>query len=141
MPPVLHVAFDELPARGAQQMFASDGAFRYRHRHHVLQLIAETVGSAELIERGPRPDAARKCLVEQPAIQDDIHAGIRSGYLHSTAAGWSGDPLRPMNSARSHVNAVWRPPKSAKLTRPPNSPDHRLRARIARDFESSSVTT
>ena len=79
---MLHVAFDELPARGTQKMLSRDAAFRDRHGHHVLQLIAETVGSAELIERGPRPDAARKRLVEQPAIQDHIHAGIRGGYLH-----------------------------------------------------------
>ena len=81
MPPVLHIAFDELTPRGAYQMLAGDIAFRDRHGHHVLQLIAETVGSAELIEPGPGPDAAGKRLVEQPAIQDQIHAGIGSGYL------------------------------------------------------------
>ena len=58
-PPMLHVALDELPRRGAQQMLA-------RHRPGATaasampscKLVAEAVGAAGLIEGRARPDAA-----------------------------------------------------------------------------------
>ena len=46
-------------------------------------------------------------------------------------AGRSGPPLRPMNSVRSAVHAVCRPPRSTKATRPPNSVFHAFRASSA----------
>ena len=69
MPPVLHVAFDELARGGAQQVLARDAGVATLKRHHILELVAETIGAAQLIERGARPDAARERLIEQPAIQ------------------------------------------------------------------------
>src|SRR5580704_13522217 len=76
MPPVLDVALGELTCRSAQQMFARDGSFGDGERHAVLELIAETVCAAQLVKRRARPDSARESLIEQPAIQQDIHAGI-----------------------------------------------------------------
>jgi hypothetical protein len=58
MPPVLHVAFDELPRRCAQNVLSSDVRIGVHERHHVLQLISEAVSSARLVERRPRPHAA-----------------------------------------------------------------------------------
>ena len=49
----------------------------------------------------------------------------------SRAAGWSSAPLRPRNSVRSAVHAVWRPPRSANATRPPKSVFQALRASSA----------
>ena len=72
MPPVLHVALDELPRRGVHQLRAAEVGPHVEQRQHVLQLIAEPEGAAGLIRTAPRPDAARQRLIEQPAIDDQI---------------------------------------------------------------------
>jgi hypothetical protein len=46
VPPVLNVALDELTPGGAEQMFPCELGPSQQQRHHVLQLIAKTVGSA-----------------------------------------------------------------------------------------------
>ena len=60
---MLHVAFDELMRRGAQQMGARELRGAHRQRHAVLQLIPEPVGAAGLVERGAPPDPARQRLI------------------------------------------------------------------------------
>src|SRR6185437_8968168 len=45
-------------------------------RETILQLVAETVGAARLIETGARPHAAGERLVEQPAIEQEIHRTV-----------------------------------------------------------------
>ena len=60
VPPVLHVALDELPRRGAQQLLAQHLRPGEDEREHVLQLIAEAERAARLIERRPSPHAARE---------------------------------------------------------------------------------
>ena len=47
-----------------------------RQRHAVLQLITKAVCTAGLIEPGPRPDAAGKGLIQQPAVQHDVHGAV-----------------------------------------------------------------
>ena len=80
MPPVLHVAFDEL-ARGAQQVLAQRAWVRADgERHDVLELVAEAVGAARLVEGRARPHAAGERLVEQPAVQHEVHGAV--GRLH-----------------------------------------------------------
>ena len=86
MPPVLNVAFDKLPRGRAQQMLARDFAVGDAQRHHVLELVAETVRAAQLIKRRARPDAARQRLIEQPAIHQHIHGRIGRGDLHGARA-------------------------------------------------------
>ena len=54
--------------------------------HAVLQLVAEAVGAACLIEAGPRPDAAGQRLVEQPAVQHDVHGPVRRADLHRASS-------------------------------------------------------
>ena len=51
-------------------------------RHHVLQLVAEAKRAARLIESRTAPDAARQALIQQPAIQQQVHGGIRRADLH-----------------------------------------------------------
>ena len=46
MPPVLHVALEELAAGAAQQMLAHQGRLGMDERHRVLQLVAESEGAA-----------------------------------------------------------------------------------------------
>ncbi len=79
-PPVLDVAFDELPRRRPQQVLAGQRRARGGERHAVLQLVAEAVGAARLVEGGAGPDAAGERLVEQPAVQHDVHRPV--GRLH-----------------------------------------------------------
>jgi hypothetical protein len=57
-PPMLHIAFEELARRRAQQVLARNVGPRHAQRHHILQLIAKAIGAARLIESGARPDAA-----------------------------------------------------------------------------------
>ena len=60
-PPMLDVALDELPRRRAQQMCSRVIAGRATsERHDVLQLVAEAVGAARLIEGRARPVRGRR---------------------------------------------------------------------------------
>ena len=56
VPPMLHVALDELPRRGLDDLRARQIGSRYRERHHVLKLVAKAVRATGLIERRARPD-------------------------------------------------------------------------------------
>jgi len=69
VPPVLDVALDELTRRRAQDLRARDLGRGVDERHHVLQLVAEAVGAAGLIEGRACPDAAGQRLIQQPAVQ------------------------------------------------------------------------
>ena len=62
-PPMLDVAFDELPGGGAQDVRARQVGLGDRERHDVLELVAETVGAARLVECRTRPVAAGQRLV------------------------------------------------------------------------------
>ena len=53
-------------------------------RHHVLELIAKAIGAARLIKRRARPDTTGQRLIEQPAVEQNVHSTIRSCYLHRT---------------------------------------------------------
>ena len=59
-PPVLDIAFDELSRCSPQQMIAGQRGPRHGQRHAILQLIAEAIGAAGLIEcrNAPRPDSS-----------------------------------------------------------------------------------
>ena len=68
VPPVLDVAFDELPAGRAEQVLAREVGPREQQRHHVLQLVAEAEGAAGLVVAGAGPQPAADVLVQQPAV-------------------------------------------------------------------------
>ena len=89
MPPVLHVAFDELTRRSAQDVRARDARFRVHERHRVLKLIAEAERAAALIESRTPPHPTRQGLVQTPSIQH--HVERRLGRPH----GDHGEPLLP----------------------------------------------
>ena len=77
-PPVLHVALGELAGGRAQQVFARQIGPGGGKRHAVLQLVAKAIGAAGLIERRARPNPARERLVEQPAIEHEVHRAVGS---------------------------------------------------------------
>ncbi len=80
-PPVLDVALDELPRRRPQQVCTRHRRPHSDERHAVLQLIAEAVGAARLVERRTGPDAAGERLIQQPAVQHDVHRPVRGLHL------------------------------------------------------------
>ena len=76
-PPVLNVAFDELPCCCSQQVLARNLRSGGGERHAVLKLIAKAVGAACLIEGRAGPDTAGERLIEKPAVQHNVHRPIR----------------------------------------------------------------
>ena len=81
-PPVLHVALDELPRGRAQHLFAREVRMRQHERHGILQLVAEAIGAACLIKSGTRPHAAGERLIQEPAIERDVHLALGRLHLH-----------------------------------------------------------
>src|SRR3989338_8881236 len=51
VPPVLHIPLEELALGATDQLLAGEPRCRMDQRHGVLQLIAETVGTAGLLNR------------------------------------------------------------------------------------------
>ena len=82
MPPVLHVPLHELPGRRPEQVLARHLGAGSRESHHILELIAESIGAAGLIARRARPHPAGEGLIEQPAVEQDVHRSIGSPHLH-----------------------------------------------------------
>ncbi len=73
---MLHVPLLELARGGPQQVLARDFAPGGGQGHHVLELVAETVGAGGLVEGGAPPDPAGEGLVEKPAVQEDVHGPV-----------------------------------------------------------------
>src|SRR5260370_24800831 len=63
-------------------MLSRQGRLRYSQRHHVLKLIAKAVCTAGLIECGSGPHAAGESLIEQPAVEHDVHGTIGGFHLN-----------------------------------------------------------
>src|SRR4051812_12300346 len=78
MPPVLDVAFQELPPSGAKQMLAGQRRLSEQQRQHVLQLIPESKCTARLVVAGTCPQPTAHVLIEQPAIQQAVKGVIWS---------------------------------------------------------------
>src|SRR5436305_8174174 len=83
-PPVLDIAFDELPRRRPQEMRTSNIGTRQAKRQHILQLIAKAICPARLVEPGAPPYAASQRLIWQPAIQKNVEGAIRGFDLDNT---------------------------------------------------------
>jgi len=72
MPPVLDVAFDELPAGGPDEMRSGEVGPRQHQRHHVLQLIAKPECSARLVVARARPETAAHVLIDEPPVDQHV---------------------------------------------------------------------
>ena len=75
-PPMLNVAFNELPRRGPEKMLAGDVRPRHAQRHDILQLVAEAIGAARLIEGGSGPYPACQRLVGKPAVEENVQRAV-----------------------------------------------------------------
>src|SRR5437660_12582389 len=62
MPPVLDIAFYELPCGRTENVLASQVWRGVHEGHHVLQLITEPVSATRLIKRRAAPDSATESL-------------------------------------------------------------------------------
>src|SRR5258708_35908046 len=82
MPPMLHVALDELARSSVKKLFARCSSLCDCKRHDILELVAESIRATQLIESRPRPNTTRQRLVEQPAIHEHIHGRIGCRDLH-----------------------------------------------------------
>ena len=49
---------------------------RVEERQHVLQLVAIAKRAARLVEAGATEYARRQALIQQPAIEHDVHRGL-----------------------------------------------------------------
>ena len=131
---MLHVALGKLPACGAQQVLACEGGLREDQRHRVLQLIAEAVGAARLVERAARPEAARERLVQQPAVQHEIERAVRRTDVdraeHGAPVGAHGSAGRPSTSAlRQRVIMRLGGLRAVGLAQEPDEFDGRIRGK------------
>src|SRR3954447_12118275 len=68
MPPVLHVAFLELPGRRTHDLCPRFLRRAVNDRHCILELVTETECPTRLIERGPAPHSTRERLVHEPTV-------------------------------------------------------------------------
>src|SRR4029453_16320835 len=80
-PPVLHIAFLELPRGRAQDLCPRLLRGAVDDGHRVLELVAETECPARLIERRPAPHSTGESLVYEPAVQHQIHPRVRRADL------------------------------------------------------------
>ncbi len=76
MPPVLDVSLHELARGRPEQVRPSDVALGDDEGHHVLELVTKPVGASRLIEGRARPESAAERLIEQPAVQHEIHGTV-----------------------------------------------------------------
>lgn len=80
-PPMLHVAFGELPRDGVEDL--STRQFRPVHEEgqRILQLVAEVEGAACLVEGGARHDPATEALIGQPGVDQVVEGLVRASTL------------------------------------------------------------
>ena len=79
---MLKVSFDKLASGSAKQMFPCQFRLRHRERHPILKLIAESVRAAGLVKCRARPHPAGQCLIQEPAVEQDVHRTIGCLHLH-----------------------------------------------------------
>jgi hypothetical protein len=66
-------------------VLACEPARGHRQGHHVLELVAESIGAPRLVEGGSRPHATGQRLVQEPAIEHQVHGAV--GRLDLDRAG------------------------------------------------------
>src|SRR5260370_34184311 len=80
MPPMLDIAFHELPCGRAQDMVASQLWRGVHESHHILQLVSEPVSAARLIKGRAAPNSAAESLIKQPAVEQKVRGKL--GRFH-----------------------------------------------------------
>jgi hypothetical protein len=81
---MLDISRLELASRAAEQVLAHKLWRSVDEGHHVLQLVAETEGASWLVVSVPRPKAARKGLVQEPAISQNVEGLVGGFHMNRT---------------------------------------------------------
>ena len=79
---MLHISLFELSGGRSEDLPARFLSSTVNKSHRVLQLVAEAEGATRLVEPRPTPYPARKCLIDQPAIEHQIQRGIWRADLY-----------------------------------------------------------
>ena len=79
---MLDISLPELTGSAEEEVLAHEARLSVDERHHVLQLIAETEGTPRLIVSVPGPKSARYCLVQEPAVGQDIDGLVGCFHIH-----------------------------------------------------------
>src|SRR4029453_3558848 len=72
MPPMLDIAFPELPCGRAQDVLASQVWRGVHEGHGILELVSEPVSAARLIKGRAAPHTAAEGLIKQPAVEQKV---------------------------------------------------------------------
>ena len=81
VPPVEHVALDELMRSVEDDLGTREVGPGVDQRGGVLELVAKAERAARLIERRPPPQAAGERLVEEPAVRHEVEGAARCLHL------------------------------------------------------------
>ena len=74
---MLHIALLELARRAKQYMLAQKRRLRMHERHGILKLVSISERPARLVEAAARPEPAGECLVDQPAVAQQVERLVR----------------------------------------------------------------
>ena len=80
VPPMQHIALGELVCGMVEDLSAGVGGIAVKATHHILQLVAETRGTANLIETGTGEQAGGIHLIQIPAVQHVVERTV--GGVH-----------------------------------------------------------
>ena len=79
---MLNISLPKLTGRAAEKVLAHKLRHRVDKRHYVLQLVAEAEGPSRLVVSVPSPKTARKGLVQEPAVGQNIEGRVGCFQLH-----------------------------------------------------------
>ena len=79
---MLNIAGAELTGSGSQKLFPCDFTSSRSKGHDILKLVAKPVSAAQLIKSRSGPNAAGERLIEEPAIDEQIHGSIGRRNLY-----------------------------------------------------------
>ena len=79
---MLNIAFNKLARCRPEQMLTNERGLSMNHRHHILQLIAESESAPRLIISAASPQAASHHLIKEPAIGQNVNRRIGCFHLY-----------------------------------------------------------
>ena len=121
VPPMLDVPLGILPGRGPEDMGPRLLRSRVEKRHHILELVAKTIGSARLVKGGTPPDATAQHLIEQPAVDQEVERWLGGTDLDRLQA------AHPTVPERLAVPAAALRPRGTVVSRTARRRSHRPR--------------
>ena len=84
VPPVEYVSFGKLMCGVVDNLSTGIAWVAIKHTHHILQLVAESSGTAHLIETCAGKEARRIDLIEVPAVEHIVETPVGGLDLNLT---------------------------------------------------------